>query len=64
LRHQALGCGDVGAAFQQSRGNAKRNGRRWSFQGLNGDRKGRSGLANQQRDGMFILRTQNAELRV
>ena len=42
LGHQALVCGDVRAALQKLRGNAKWNGWRGNFQGLDRDREGGS----------------------
>src|SRR5271157_5793648 len=60
LRHQPLGCGDIRAALQKLRGDAEWNSGRRSFQGLDGDREGGSGLADQERNRMLIFRSQNA----
>jgi hypothetical protein len=62
LSHHALGCGDVGAALQKLRWNAKGNVKRRSSQGHDCDGKRRSGLANQERDRMLELRAQNAKI--
>src|SRR5271157_3171020 len=64
LGHQALGCGDVRAALQKLRGNAKRNGGRRGLQGLDGDGEGRSRLTDQERNRMFVLRPQNTNIGV
>src|ERR1039457_4637400 len=46
------------------RWNAERNGWRGSFQGLDGDRKGRRGLTDQECNRMLVLSPQNAKVGV
>ena len=63
LRDRAFRGGDIGTALQQLRRNPERNAGGFVLSAAAGNRKRRCGLAGQQRDGMFVLGAQNADVR-